>query len=733
MIAEVIVDVLNSNVDRVFDYQVPEGLAVGIGQRVLVTFANRKVEGFVTGIKEVSDYAGKLKEVVSVLDDVSALTNETLALARFMAKECHIMLAESLRLFIPSEMRGGRVSEKTESIAALGTVLSLDEMKASVRKSAKKQLEILDYLHENGEQKLTKLHEDYSYSAVKALLEKGFLTVREQSINRMPYQNLEDRGKTVTLNYEQQMVFRELNKHSGETFLLHGVTGSGKTEVYIEYIKKTIAEGKTAIMLVPEIGLTPQVMRRFRAEFGGRVALLHSGLSSGERYDEWWRLRRGEAVVAVGARSAVFAPLENLGVLIIDEEHEQSYLSENAPRYSTITAAKFRSQYNKATLILGSATPLIESYYLAKTEKYRLLELNERANNAKMPELSIIDMRQEILRGNNSPFSEELLYRMDETLKSGRQAMLFINRRGFSPVVVCSECGYVAKCRDCDVTLNYHREEEILKCHYCGARYKMLTECPECKSKYIRQSGLGTQKVAFELKQLYPEAKILRMDNDTTQNKESHMKITEEFAAGKADILVGTQMIAKGHDFANVTLVGILDADLSLYFSDYRASERTFSLITQVAGRAGRAEKKGTVVLQTHTPHNYILRLAKTYDYKAFYEREIALREAARFPPFASILRIMVSSESEEESLKCLKTVFSEIERLKERYKESFIFLNKMKSPVKKIKKKYRYQVLMRIYGEKTKEIIENVYGIIDGNFGKNTAVYLEINPSNLF
>jgi primosomal protein N' (replication factor Y) len=511
--------------------------------------------------------------------------------------------------------------------------------------------------------------------------------------------------------------------------LIHGVTGSGKTEIYLSYIAKQIALGKSAIFLVPEISLTPQMLAQLRSRFGEQAAILHSGLSAGERFDEWRRLRSGEAKIAIGARSAIFAPLQNMGAIIIDEEHDTSYCSESAPRYSTIEVAEMRAKYNNCKLILGSATPSVETYSKAQAGEYNLITLTERINKKPMPEIIIADMRRELKRGNPSPFSLALKEELDKTLAADQQAILFLNRRGYSQTVICQDCGYVAKCEHCDVSLTYHSEDNCLKCHYCGARYKMLTSCPDCGGKHVRYSGTGTQRVVAEVKELYPEARILRMDNDTVAGKDGHYKILKQFAAHEADILVGTQMIAKGHDFPSVTLVGILDADMSLHFADYRSGERTFQLITQVAGRSGRASEKGKVVLQTYAPENYILRYAVAYDYKGFFENEISVRKTTNFPPFALIVRIMVTGECEQSALEVLKAVWVATQELCARCPEEFLFLNKMHSPIKKIQERVRYQVLMRL---QSGILLPHIYDIAVQNSTSQTLVYVEENPVNL-
>ncbi|MBO5714542.1 MAG: primosomal protein N', partial [Clostridia bacterium] len=455
----------------------------------------------------------------------------------------------------------------------------------------------------------------------------------------------------------------------------------------------------------------------------------HSGLSSGERFDEWWRLRNGDATIAIGARSAIFAPLSNLGLIIVDEEHDGSYSSETSPRYQTIDVAKFRAEYNGAKLVLGSATPSLDSYLKATGGEYNLIELPDRINKKPLPEVEIVDMRAEIKRGNNSPFSRALITEIEDCLAQKNQAMIFLNQRGFSKSVVCTECGHVLKCEQCDVSLTYHREDDSLLCHYCGNKYKMVNACPECGSKRLKLGAFGTERIVDELNKLFPEAKILRMDRDTTQNKEGHFKILNEFYNKHADILVGTQMIAKGHDFASVTLVGIIDADAGLYFSDYRSAERTFQLLTQVAGRSGRADQAGKVVLQTYSPNHDILALAVNYDYKSFYKREISLRSATGFPPFTKIVRVLISAENEDHALSVTKSVYEELNQIYQNNKKYFRFFGCMKAPLKRLQNKYRYQVLARIDNDK---IIDDFAYIANKYDDRTVSVYLEINPSNL-
>jgi len=724
MIAEVIVDIANSQVDKVFDYLLLQ--EVNVGTRVIVPFGKLKIEGIVIGLKETSEVPlEKLKPITRIIEEETALTKEMIELMGYMVKKYHIPRALALRQFLPSEMRKGKVRAKLIRYATL-----INDDLSQIKKSATARIAIINYLKENGKTSITVLNEKFGNSAVKALIEQEYVLVTEERVNRLPYSSLEKKVKTVEYSTEQKNAIETFLNTKKRITLLHGVTGSGKTEVYLNLIENTISQGKTVIMAVPEISLTPQMLSQLRARFNQNVSILHSGLSAGEKFDEWWRLRSGEAKIAIGARSVIFAPLENLGLIVIDEQHDASYDSETAPRYSTIDIAEFRAGYNNAKIIMGSATPSVGDYLKATNGEYELVKMQKRINSSQMPQILIADMRKEIKNGNPSPYSSILKEELKECLENGNQAIIFINRRGYSKQIICQSCGYVAKCEQCDISLNYHSESNILKCHYCGQNYAMLSACPDCGGVNLKYSGTGTQRVVEELKKLFPSARILRMDNDVTTTKEAHSKILSAFSAKEADILVGTQMIAKGHDFPSCTLVGILDADMSLFFSDYRSQERTFQLLTQVAGRSGRADKKGKVVLQTFAPTNEVLYLSSKYDYEGFYNREIDLRKIAGFPPFADIIRIMVESDTEQEGIDTLKNVYFDSKEIFENNKDEFLFFNKMKSPVKRIKRKYRYQVLMRLK-QGNSEILDSLYEIANKYNGK-TLVYLEVNPNSL-
>ena len=722
MFAQVIVDIAHSQVDRIFEYSCPDDLK--IGSRVKVPFGGRTVDGFVIGVCENSSFPPeKIKPVKEVFDELPALQSECISLMERISLRFRVPKAAALRLFLPSEMRLGKVREIYKKY------VKLKDGAIPLKKSAVRQREILEFLKDNDGYEYTALCNAFGRAAVNALEKNGAIAAEKKRVKRSPLPEAASEFVNKILTPAQVEAIESVNGTDKTVTLIHGVTGSGKTEIYLRLIADQIARGKSAVFLVPEISLTPQMLSQLRARFRGAAAIMHSGLSAGERFDEWWRLRSGEAKIAIGARSAVFAPLENIGIIIVDEEHDSSYCSETSPRYSTLDIAKMRAEYNGCKLILGSATPSVESYIEAVEGRYNLVTLTERVNKRPMPEMIIADMCGEVRRGNNTAFSAVLREELSETLKNGNQAIIFLNRRGYAKTVICRDCGYVAKCDNCDVSLTYHSEENCLKCHYCGARYRMLTKCPACGGKNVRYGGTGTQRVVADLKEIFPDARILRMDNDTVEGKDGHYKILHKFAEKQADILVGTQMIAKGHDFPFVTLVGILDADMSLHFSDYRSGERTFQLITQVAGRSGRADEKGKVVLQTYSPENYILRYAVNYDYAGFFANEAEVRKATAFPPFSVICRIMVTSTDADTAVQTLKSVYFAVSELKNICGEEFIFMNRMHSPIKKIQGKHRYQVLMRL---KSGALLGKIYDIAVNNSSADCLVYVEENPANL-
>ncbi len=728
MVAEVIVDVSNSNVDKIFDYQL--GQEIPVGSRVLVPFGNRNIEGYIIGIKETSDYDKELKSVVKMMDEKPLIKPELIGLCHKMKEQYNLRMVDCVRLVIPAQLRNNKTKEVRQYFVKL-TENGLANV--TIKTNASAQRGIIKDLTDNGVLAFSRLTEKYGNGALNKLIEMGVVEKFYETKERTPLSlKTKTAVKKVVLNAQQEKVLSTIISKNYGTFLLHGVTGSGKTEIYLHLIDEVLSHGKTAIMLVPEISLTPQVVNQFINRFGEHIAVLHSGLSDGEKFDQWQKIYENKAKIVVGARSAIFAPLENLGAIIIDEEHDNSYISETNPRYITSEVAEMRREYNKCPLILGSATPSIESYYDAVHDKYTLLELPVRANNKNMPTIELVDMCSEFRSGNSSGFSGRLLEELSEVVKNKSQAMLFINRRGYSSFLMCKTCGYIPKCQDCDVPLVYHQHDNELKCHYCGKRYRVMTKCPECGSTDLKLGNTGTEKVVHELKEMFPGVKILRMDNDTTRTKDAHAKILKEFSESKPAILVGTQMIAKGHDFSEVTLVGILDADLSLYFCDFRSTEKTFQLVTQVAGRAGRDKLEGKVVLQTYFPKHFVYQLAANYDYKRFYEKEINLREVTNFPPFAKVVRVLLSSESDDIAKQTTHELFQKLKELRVEYGKKFYFLEAMKSPVGRIKSKFRYQVVMRFSIDEEEAILKKIYDIVNEIKQQKVTVFLETNPLSL-
>lgn len=720
MFAKVIVDVVNNNLDKMFDYSIPDNADYMVGMRVLVPFGGRQVDGYIMQITDSCELDKKLiKDIIRPLSSVPVITEECMSLVYFLRQANHLRLIDAIHLVVPATVR-------KNTKALLETVVTLTDEEFVPNKSAKKQIDIVNYLKLNKSDTRTNLNKMFGASSVNSLISKNVLSTTFIRKNRLSHSVDTSKAENVLTTAQQNIVDTVCG--TPDLYLLHGVTGAGKTEVYKNIIKNMLSVGKTAILLVPEISLTPQMVNNFTSWFNDPIAVLHSGLNDGEKYDEWERILSGEAKIIIGARSAIFAPVKNLGVIIIDEEHDGSYVSDSNPRYSAIDVAKFRCRYSKCSLLLGSATPSIESYYATETKEYKLLELPTRINNRPMPNIDIVDMGNEFRNGNTSPFSKELLAGLDTAIRHNEQALLFINRRGFSSFVMCRDCGYVPKCTECDVSLAYHKEDKLLKCHYCGKKFRMLTACPECSSKNLKMGGVGTERIVEELNELYPKVKVFRMDLDTTGTKNAHEKILREFENTKPAILVGTQMIAKGHDFPLITFVGILDADLSLYFSDYKATEKTFQLVTQVAGRAGRASKLGSVVLQTYFPKHYVYNYAKVYDYINFYKKEINLRETTKFPPFSTLVRVLITSTNDDVALNITHDMFMKLKDIKIKDSNNFVFLEAMRAPVTKVMGKHRYQIVMRILD---KNILDNIYTVVDSMYNNNVQIFVEINPNN--
>ncbi|EJV6887697.1 primosomal protein N' [Enterococcus faecalis] len=579
----------------------------------------------------------------------------------------------------------------------------LEEIRLGLRKGAKKKEQLLYYLQRLGTEKVTAVKEmkelGFSTALLNEAAKNGWLTFIEKEAYRDPFANQTfEKTTALSLNAEQQVavetILQSVQEQQSQTYLLEGITGSGKTEVYLQVIAEVLNQGKTAIMLVPEISLTPQMVQRFKSRFGEHVAVMHSGLSQGEKYDEWRKIERGEAEVVVGARSAIFAPIENIGVIIIDEEHEASYKQEETPRYHARDLAIWRSEYHHCPVVLGSATPSLESRARAQKNVYQRLRLTQRANQAAtLPTIDVVDMRQEVENGNVSSFSMSLQEKLQERLEKNEQSVLLLNRRGYSSFVMCRDCGYVLPCPNCDISLTLHMDSKTMKCHYCGHEERIPYRCPNCGQDKIRYYGTGTQKVEEELQTLLPDSRILRMDVDTTRRKGAHEKILRTFGEGQADILLGTQMIAKGLDFPNVTLVGVLNADTALNLPDFRSSERTFQLLTQVSGRAGRAEKPGEVIIQSFNPEHYAIQLAKAQDYEDFYTKEMYIRHRGDYPPYYFTVQITASHPEENEAA---KKMFQIATKLKQGLSPQAILLGPTPNAIMRVNNRYFYQVIIK-------------------------------------
>jgi primosomal protein N' (replication factor Y) len=737
---EIIVDIATAQVDRLFTYAVPSGMTLSPGTRVLVPFGHRSIEGIVL---ELKDEAGmdesRVRPVTRALDEYPAILPPLVEMAREMAQKAHCPLAATLRLMLPAQMRGGRVKEKTQKAARLlVTGEELDKARENQSRSPKRRL-LLDLLADGDIHPVSdlKVLVRDPLPALKVLEEQGALEVIDQQVLRSPFRGPAVMEKDPPPTPGQQEALSEILPAIGAgrgSFLLHGVTGSGKTEVYIQAVRRCLKMGKSAIVLVPEIVLTPQIVSWFRGRFGDVAAVLHSRLSAGEKYDEWRRIRAGQARVVIGARSAIFAPVQNPGIFIVDEEHEQSYFSEHAPSYDARDVAQSRAQREGAVLLLASATPSILSFARAEKGEYMLLEMLSRVNNRPLPQVTVVDMREELRLGNKGMFSYALLDSLDRCVKSGQQAMLFVNRRGYSSSVVCRKCGYALQCGQCDIAYTWHQADRKLHCHYCGAREDMPPSCPQCGGKYLKTVGVGTQRVEEEIKKLYPDIGTVRMDFDNTQGKDAHRQLLARFRSGEARIMVGTQMIAKGLDFPQVTLVGAVLADISVNMPDYRAAERTFQLLTQVAGRAGRADMPGEVIIQSYKPEHYAIAAAATQDYRNFFATEFARRRRDLYPPFTLLVRLLCQAPNEQVARDVSGQLFENIKQTLQQnplWKKRVLFYREDDAPIKRLMGYSRAQVLLKMIDHKDSHALIEYLNELAGRQWP-CPVYLEINPASL-
>ena len=651
--AGVIVDISLEKLDRVFDYKIPAHLEEKIhpGVPVWIPFGmgNRRIKGFVVSISDTCDYeASKVKGILGVCEGGIPVEGQLIELAAWMRDRYGCTMNQAMKTVIPVK---NKVKEQTKTLVVLSANAKEVEAYAESNKRAKARIRILQILLEKGTLEKEKLLEEAATTnaVLKELQEAGLLLLQSETVYRLPKIAREEK-KNITLNKEQQTILDTFRNDQEEGrrchYLLHGVTGSGKTEMYMGMLETVLKAGKQVIVLIPEIALTFQTVMRFYGRFGEKVSVIHSKMSAGERYDQMERAKKGEISVMIGPRSAVFTPFSDLGMIIIDEEHEGSYKSETTPKYHAREVAKKRCEMSGAVLVLGSATPSVESYFKASCGEYRLLKLQNRVNEQKLADVQVVDLRQELKEGNRSVISRTLKAQMQNALEKNQQIMLFLNRRGHTGFISCRSCGHVLKCPHCDVSLTFHRDGKM-RCHYCGYEQANVKTCPECGSPYIGGFRAGTQQIEEVVRKEFPQARILRMDLDTTRKKGSYEAILESFAKKEADILIGTQMIVKGHDFPAVTLVGVLLADLSLHTSDYMAAERTFQLLTQAVGRAGRGNVPGNAVIQTYQPEHYAVREAAAQNYQSFYELEIAYRDLMSYPPMSGMLAMLLQSEDE--------------------------------------------------------------------------------------
>lgn len=793
-VAQVIVDVPAMQVDRPFDYLIPEAWQdiVRPGMRVSVPFGNRALQGFVVGTSDTSEFA-KLKEIREMMDLAPVLNAELLELGDWISQETLAYRITAYQAMLPAALRAkyekyfvlldtandeaerlfegyetmdwkraeqlgalptlqkwmkdgivelvyqvkNKVTKKTMRVVKpLASVQQLEDAMAGLSKGAKAQSKILQFFQVFDEE----------YISVKALREKvqttdatiqkvaalGLIEIVDQHVSRDPYENHDFKASTPLPLLPDQQAARDAIVASAEageqeTFLLHGVTGSGKTEIYLQSIEAVLAAGKEAIVLVPEIALTPQMVERFKRRFGKLVAVLHSALSAGEKYDEWRKIEQGKAKVVVGARSAVFAPFLKLGIIIIDEEHEMSYKQEDNPRYHARDVAIERAKRYGCPVVLGSATPSLESFARAGKKRYTLLELPTRVNDTALPEVEVVDMSEELRNENRTEFSQVLLEKIKDRLAKKEQVVLLLNRRGYSSFVMCRDCGYVVECPNCSISLTYHQAHNQMKCHYCGYQEGVPNHCPSCESEQIRYFGTGTQKVQESLAKLIPEARVIRMDVDTTTKKGSHEKLLNQFRDKEADVLLGTQMIAKGLDFPDITLVGVLNADTMLNLPDFRASEKTFQLLTQVSGRAGRHQLTGEVIVQSYNPEHYSIQFAKTHDYIGFYNHEMRVRKIGSYPPFYYLTLINVSDEDE---MKAVRTIQEITQFLQGKLGSDAIILGPVPSSIARIKNKYRYQCIIKYKVEpELKAELKNILLHYQKEQVKGLTITMDVQP----
>lgn len=745
--ANIIVDISHEKVDRPFQYRIPPSLQELIepGMCVTIPFGKGNTErtGYVLEVTNRSEYPPeKVKEILSIGKGKVSIEEKQMLLAAWMKKQYGSTMIQSLKTVLPSKKSVKQLEHKT-ILLNISRDEAYEVLRECKRKNQTARCRLLTELLE-GEDALAyelvtgKLN--VSAQIIKSMAEKKIITIESSSYFRRPIKDSKERDEKKELSAKQKdivtSVLADYDREERKTYLIHGITGSGKTEVYIQIIEGIVARGKQAIVLIPEIALTYQTVLRFHKRFGERVSVLNSTLSPGEKYDQCERAKNGEIDVIIGPRSALFTPFPEIGVIIIDEEHETSYKSEQNPKYHARETAERIAKIHDASVVLGSATPSLEAYFRAEKGEYTRFTLDERMAGGELPTVYTVDLREELKRGNRSIFSEKLQVLMEERFRKGEQVMLFLNRRGYAGFVSCRACGYVVKCPHCDVSLSEHYGNKMI-CHYCGYGTEKVTSCPECGSKFISGFRAGTQQIEERLKALYPQVRVLRMDADTTKQKESYEEILSSFANNEADVLIGTQMIVKGHDFPNVTLVGVLAADLSLCVSDYRAGERTFQLLTQAAGRAGRGEKAGEVVIQTYQPEHYSVVHAANQNYRAFYEEEILYRELLRYPPACHMLAVFVTAKEEEKGLKLAERLAEYVRpysREEESIQKRLLMIGPAPANVSKVNDVYRYVFYIKYENYETlieiKDLLEEK---IEAMELKSEGVQFDFDPMNSY
>lgn len=722
MTCNCLVELSHVFLEKTFTYLVPDSLKedIKVGMRVEVPFGKQLLEAFVMEISNDICDTSNLKEIVRLVDTYPVLNNELISLGKFIKNTTLSSLMASYQVMLPKALKAKNkvnMQIKKEKYIKLNNDISLEDYKFN-----ESQVRIINIL-KKGEQVNKKDLDLISKSSVNTLINKQVLIVIEKEVYR--YNLGTNEKQDFTLNEKQQEVFEKIKRslEKEEVFLLRGVTGSGKTNVYMKLIEEVINKGKTAIFLVPEISLTPQIINRFTSYFD-KIAVLHSRLSDSEKYDEWRKINEGKVNIVIGARSAIFAPLKNIGIIIVDEEHTSTYKQENNPRYNAIDIAKWRSKFHDCPLVLGSATPSIESYTRALKNDYTLVELDQRYNGMD-PDIEIIDMNEEFKRTNDY-FSEKLLTSIEEAINNDEQVILFLNKRGYSGVVTCKNCGETEKCPNCDISLTYHKTSNMLRCHYCGYARRKEKNCKNCHEE-LQEYGLGTEKVEEVLKTLIKNAKIVRMDIDTTTKKGSHEKIIKAFQNREYNILLGTQMIAKGLDFENVTLVGVISADISLNFPDFRSSETTFSLLNQVSGRSGRGKKQGKVLIQTFNKDHYAIKYSKYNDYKSFYKEELKIRKKLNYPPFCYLCLLKITSKD----YKIASEMSYKIGDYLKKHIKDEIVLGPSTANIFKMNNEYRFQIIIKYKDLKS---IKKYLIMLQERFFNDKKVKLEIdfNPLKL-